>query len=141
MYSSNGSELTHASFDASSGTDAGSDIVLANGSIYIAGYGSYTSADQKDFLTVKYDVTTGINDLTAEATFSIYPNPCSVNGLFRVLFSDETEMSIYNSVGEIIAAQKLSPNSTISTINWSVGMYFVQLKNDTGIKTAKLIIQ
>ncbi len=142
MYSSSGSELVRASISCSVNTsDAGNDILFENGSIYITGYGTYFSADQKDFLTVKYDVTTGIKNLADNTALIIYPNPCSANSQFRILFSDETEMIIYNSFGELVASQKLLPNSTFSTNNWSAGMYFVQLKSTTGLKTVKLIIQ
>lgn len=142
MYSSSGSELTHASYNGSTNsTDAGSDILLNNGSIYVTGYATYFTVNQKDILTIKYNAITSVKDIEQDLNWVIYPNPCALNSTFKILGNKEADVTIYNSIGEKINAARNLGDNLYSTLNWSAGVYFIHLQYANTYRVYKLIIQ
>ncbi len=67
---------------------------------------------------------------------TVYPNPVREN--FTISFGDKAEhvICIYNLTGEEISTRYVTEKSEISTINWSHGIYFIQIDQST---TRKLI--
>ena len=93
-------------------------------------------------------VTTGINDLTNENSFVIYPNPS--NGKFNLVIATRNEVKekqsqieIYNMLGECIYKSLiLNPQSLIDISAQPSGMYFYQIKNEQQlIGNGKIVIQ
>lgn len=81
--------------------------------------------------------TAGINEESAAATFSVYPNPS--NGIININLNgavNQTQISIYNSVGA--AVYQVNPSSELVQIDlsaFSAGMYFVEVRSDKGVNT------
>ncbi len=68
----------------------------------------------------------------------IYPNPTS--NVFFVEISNETPVSILNSVGQVVYECILPPGTNQLNLNQHAkGIYFIQLKIDNNFKTLKLI--
>ncbi len=141
-YDANGNAVDSVSFNgASDFTDAGDAVLLDNGSVYVSGYGTYSATNQKDFLTIKYDLGLAVNEVGKDASLVIYPNPCSSNSIIHISNTGEATLTIYNSMGEMMNSNNISSSSTISTLNWSAGMYFIHLQYGNSSAVAKLVIQ
>ncbi len=142
MYDGSGNVVDSASFNGAGNlTDAGEAILLDNGSVYVSGYGSYTGANQKDFLTIKYDLGLALNEISGDGEIKVYPNPCATNSIVQIFSAKAAQMKVYSSFGEKIAEERISGNTQLSTANWMAGMYLIQLQYSDKSKVAKLIIQ
>jgi hypothetical protein len=97
---------------------------------------------------------TGVNEIQDNPDLSIFPNPS--NGVFNLEFGNKdgsaslttglgfknTQLSIYNTVGERVYSDKiLTPQSLRLHLDLPKGMYFVELSNEHSILTKKIIIQ
>ncbi len=80
----------------------------------------------------------------------IYPNPScgKINILFDELFFGRSIVKIYNSTGQIIYSDKISAFSASLENMYSLdiskeprGVYFVQVANDTGLRSQKVILK
>ena len=80
---------------------------------------------------------TALNELKNNS-IKIYPNPASAELTISspIKFTD---VKIVNSIGQIIQESKY--NNTVSVVELSSGIYFVQLFNENGklLKVAKFI--
>jgi len=78
--------------------------------------------------------TTGINEITNNNNFTIYPNPSS--GSFTIQTNNasifqNSEIKVYDLPGRLIYSKKLNNNKTeIDLSNQSKGIYFVKLLNE-----------
>ena len=145
-YSAAGVELSHISFNGFSTSSDGNNAVLNdNGSIYVTGWGTFDVPNQKDFLTIKYNLVSGINDLQSEMTVSVYPNPSS--DVFTVSSSQFTqntknELKVYDVLGkEIYSAVPQSSIFNLQSSIWQPGIYFLRVVNGNHIFESKLIVQ
>ena len=80
--------------------------------------------------TIFVDVCSGINDLTADLKFSIYPNPAT--DLLNITI-DQTllgaQLNIYNLTGALIKTTQLQTvNSQLQTANYPAGVYIAEVK-------------
>lgn len=76
--------------------------------------------------------------------FSIYPNPANTFIQVRTHYdnSDTEKLVVLNSLGEMIEQFNVSQTLTnIDIQKYASGIYFVGLKNKSGIKYRKLIVQ
>lgn len=86
----------------------------------------------------------GINDIRANASFSIFPNPAS-NQVFINLKNynkEKFKLNIYNQLGMIVKTVMI--NQTSNRINISElnnGIYFLKIDTPKGVSCKKLIIQ
>ena len=91
-----------------------------------------------DTVLVRDDTQAGIEDINDNVSYSLYPNPASSQ--FTVHSSQLTErmLKVYDVAGrEIYSGFSNTANCHLSTVNWSPGLYFVQLSNTT----SKIIIE
>ncbi len=82
---------------------------------------------------------TGIEEKSAISTFMIYPNPNY--GKFTVISRQSlviSQIKIYNVLGEVVYAIKLSTNNEQLTTNLPSGIYFVKIESDGFIETRKI---
>lgn len=145
-YSAAGLELSHISFNGFLTSSDGNNAVLNdNGSVYVTGWGTFDEPNQKDFVTIKYNLVSGINDLQNEMQVSVYPNPSSLQ--FTVYSLQFTEnpgitLKVFDVLGkEIYSAVPTTSNFKLQTENFSTGIYFLHIVNSNHIFESKLIVQ
>jgi len=92
------------------------------------------------------DITTGINDATAEAGWlTIYPNPAGEFVNIRITSENvrQAEMSIYNMLGQEITRMKITTNSNIQlqVSDLPAGMYYCKVIVNSTELVKKFIVQ
>ncbi|MBC7694241.1 MAG: T9SS type A sorting domain-containing protein, partial [Burkholderiales bacterium] len=92
-------------------------------------------------ITITQDVSlcTGIASLTAtETMMNVYPNPNK--GLFIIELTGTSQVSISNTLGQVIMFDKLDAGKhNLDIQNQSTGIYFVKVIQDGKQHTIKLI--
>ncbi len=84
-------------------------------------------------------------EVTIEEEFTLFPNPVGSNQLLTVkhesLGSAQTEIDVFDAMGQLLSQQKLGSNSQFTAPN-TPGFYFIQIKNEEGIAPLqKLVVQ
>lgn len=85
-----------------------------------------------DTVVVKNEAQTAIEDLNRDISFSIYPNPAGSQFAVRgsqFTTGEETPLNVYDISGREIYSGSFTVNRHVSTVNWSTGLYFVQIGN------------
>lgn len=105
-----------------------------------------TPSDEDNFINMTLDYipeTTGLSS-SPENNLQVYPNPG--NGFFKLTlpFPEPYEMDVYDVTGIHIYHQ--SGNGTESVVSFDLsefnsGIYFVQIKQNKNIKTARIVKQ
>ncbi len=94
-----------------------------------------------DTVAVKNEPQTGIEDLSNETSFSLYPNPTSSQFTvcsLQVFSFKKTYLNVYDVSGREIHSEVFtSAYCQLPTANWQPGIYFVQIGN----LTRKLIVE
>ncbi|MFO7864978.1 MAG: carboxypeptidase regulatory-like domain-containing protein [Salinivirgaceae bacterium] len=80
----------------------------------------------------------GMNDL-AEAQLAIYPNPS--NGNFNITVDGEYEVTVVNSVGQVVHNEVIVNNSEISLENVVSGLYIVTVKSNDKFAVQSIVIE
>jgi hypothetical protein len=84
---------------------------------------------------IRYTSPLGINELNANTTTSIYPNPAS--GTVTVQTADKIDMiSVYNTIGALVQTEV---KNTFSVAQLPAGMYMLYIRTDKGTSTASFI--
>ena len=98
------------------------------------------------FINVEW-VSTSIEDLNIDK-LTIYPNPSEdvFNVEFTSLVSQDLELRIINSIGEIVYIDNVNNHigeysTSISLEKYSKAIYFLEIQTDNGIVNKKLILQ
>lgn len=95
-------------------------------------------------------IDVGVKEITSSVSqVSFYPNPASNNGSVAVKLTEDTnfDVTILNSVGQILYTKSVSGNSGLNTVNvdianLSAGLYFYQVKTAKGKAiTNKFVIE
>jgi len=90
----------------------------------------------------------GINDI-AQSNVQLYPNPVSLgqNMQIQLMFdkAEDVAIQVYNSAGQLIQQQTNEVQAGLQSINvpthnWSVGLYFVEVKVGESLISRKLIV-
>jgi len=97
-------------------------------------------------ISSQFTTTALANETFLESTFSIYPNPSK--GSFNIEFKDLSSsysVEVFDVTGKTIYENNFDQSSnlvqTINIQNATSGVYFINIKNDNGIVTKKLVIQ
>ena len=70
---------------------------------------------------------------------SVYPNPCKD---FIYIHANDCNLSLYNSIGQLLHQQKLTENiSRLEMNKYPEGVYFIHLQNNQTKKSIKIIKQ
>lgn len=88
------------------------------------------------------DQSLSVDDVLDETMLSLYPNPTS--GLVRLGgLKYQTDIAIYTVAGVLVHRQQTEPYQTTAdlTLDLSPGIYIVQLNNESGHSSKKLVIQ
>jgi hypothetical protein len=132
-----------------SGTDCGLGInVDAQGNVYNTGYYLYRCTfgstllplpEAEDIYLAKLDQTSvGITDENA-IQFSVFPNPTHGHLTLQGDLPSGLRYSVYNSLGELVTSSTLH-NKTISTKDWTDGLYILSLMKDQTIVGRKTFV-
>lgn len=120
-------------YNDSDSSDVADIIEVKDGSVYLGG-SSWDAAEQRNMLALKYNYVVGIDELSTDGQFQLYPNPVTDNLL--VVF--EGTEQLYGSViitdlsGRILSESKkqFSSNETFSVSELSPGVYFITFNGD-----------
>lgn len=95
-------------------------------SIYtVTGYNSFGNCPAITNITVTVSKCTGLTNINLQQEFKLYPNPN--NGEFAIETSTETDVTIVNTLGQIILQQHLSEGKNKIELSEPVkGIYFVK---------------
>lgn len=88
-------------------------------------------------------IAVGISKINNNLNCDLFPNPS--NGKFEIIINDKTSkknnISVFNSSGEIIFKEETDKNNVVVDIsNNAKGIYFVEVKNEKGITTEKIVV-
>ena len=108
--------------------------------VTIASGGLFGQSESKVFAT---DELLGTDSFATSNSIQLFPNPTKTTMTISVSNTAETPetYSIYNTIGQKIASQKISSNSdlTINTSSLSSGVYFIKLVKGSATKTLRFI--
>ncbi len=99
--------------------------------------------DRVPRLVVYYDgyQVSGIATTTSESNLQVYPNIAS-NGTITVSFGENTasNINIFNNLGQLVKSySSINSGSTLNVNDLSNGMYFINVKTNTGSSTSRFI--
>jgi hypothetical protein len=126
-------------------------VALSNGGFVVCGImtdtlrlGSDTLfyPGQRGFLAAfNFPATNGMGQVEKTSVFSLVPNPSQ--GFFTIVgLAAPSDIKIYNAFGQVILTQPhQSAQLTIDLSAQSKGIYFVQVRNEEGSTTQKIIIE
>jgi uncharacterized delta-60 repeat protein len=141
MYAADGSELQVLPYaGAADGTDAGSVVLLDNNTLYVAGYATYSTAAQKDMVTIKYATPDGIETLQT-VELPVYPNPIVSGGNIVVPGAGNAVVTIYNVAGEKVQTQVVVDTAVINVSQLPAGIYVAERQTTNQRAIAKFVVQ
>lgn len=80
-----------------------------------------------------------VHENTQQQPLEVYPNPVSDVLYLKNLPCEKVEYSIFNLVGQKVAAG--SSSGAISVAGWEKGIYFLQVKGEGACGTAKFVVK
>ena len=80
--------------------------------------------------TYNYDNTAGVNDIN-DSQIVIYPNP-TTDFIYLSNINEKLDYKLYDVTGKITMEGKISTDNKIDLRNLKRGMFFLQLKTETG---------
>ena len=80
-----------------------------------------------------------VHENTTKQALEVYPNPVSDVLHLKNLPSEKVEYSIFNLMGQEVAAGLSS--GTISVAGMEKGIYFLQVKGEGACETAKFVVK
>ncbi len=106
--------------------------------------GSGPSACGRTAVTVNNDCTTGQSDISV-SLFNVFPNPAYdvINVAFKDVNAEGGVLELYNSVGQLVASQRLigvGEIAQISTDDLNGGIYYVKLSADGKTSTSSVVV-
>ncbi|MDA9563251.1 T9SS type A sorting domain-containing protein [Flavobacteriales bacterium] len=82
---------------------------------------------------------TGIGNVQMDALISIFPNPS--NGSITIKNTDATSYLIYNAVGELVKAERITSTAEVVDISaLNNGLYFIDIQSEKGIVKKKITL-
>ena len=141
----------HASFKLNA---SGELVILSNGATFHdqVGFGVQTTdvayARCPDggatfaYVVPTYMASNNCNASIDQMNFDvkIYPNPFNEQITIQLDEQLTSQVTISDVNGKVLLNEEYStPENSISTVNWSNGMYIVTIQNERGMKTLKLI--
>ena len=71
----------------------------------------------------------------------LYPNPAQNNFTVDLIDNTKQQLQIFDLTGKQILQQTITSKTTVDVSSLDNGVYFVLLKNQTGISTQKIVVQ
>ena len=109
------------------------------------GYYSVTIIDEDECVlelnNIFVDAVEGINDLNSTTVWALQPNPANETFSIQSELFINTMITVVDISGRMVISEMLAPNSNWDVSAWENGVYFIQLSNEHGISTRKLVVQ
>lgn len=90
-------------------------------------HGTQTTSFSQYFFQIDFSPYTGVEPDETVLSF-VYPNPSA--GLYNIMV--EGELSVFNSMGEIILSQMVTSDETIDLSHFSEGVYTIRIETQKG---------
>ena len=89
-----------------------------------------------------YPLYGGISSsIIAPDNANVYPNPVNAGEAFSVDVEGNAVVDVYSLNGQKVLTANVDGPTSFTTEGMTAGIYFVTVKNDNGVKTAKLIVK
>lgn len=97
-------------------------------------------SDEVNELTLIRNPFTGLQQISSQPLFELYPNPAT--NFVSIRFEKPIQsVTILNELGQVIVEQKANTTElTVSTSDLSKGIYFVRIETTSGIQIQKLLV-
>jgi hypothetical protein len=121
------------------GTQEGSCVSFSIGT---KGYVATGRNDALDDLKEFYEYTgyVGIDDISFENNFSVYPNPVSDKLAIAIEGNTKAmDFEISNSIGQTVYKGNVLDKTVVQTSGFATGVYFIKLENDKSVVCRKFI--
>ena len=82
---------------------------------------------------------TAVREYSRQQPLEVYPNPAADILYVKNLPCEQMDYSIFNVLGQMVATG--SSSGTISIAELENGLYFLQIKGDNFLKTAKIMVE
>jgi hypothetical protein len=97
-----------------------------------------------DTIHISVSILTGVNSITPNSVFSVYPNPSS--GKFNLTFnshlSNEVKVKIYSATGSLVYLKNnVQDNDEINLTNQPAGIYLLNISSGDDNYIQKIMIQ
>ena len=113
-----------------------SDLTISGTNIYAATNGSGVFVSSLDSLYQQVGIQQHfINNP------KLYPNPAQNNFTVDLIDNTKQQLQIFDLTGKQILQQTITSKTTVDVSSLDNGVYFVLLKNQTGISTQKIVVQ
>ena len=117
--------------------------------VKIGGYAC--SVMSSDWTTIAWETpivpatnSTGVNEL-GNATVSVYPNPAANEAYVTLVYAGLNEVTVYDMQGRMVCTMSVTASEgeqvRISTAELNEGVYFVSVKSEGNVGTAKLVVK
>lgn len=139
-----GNITIHASGGSGKLTYSINDIQYYDDSTFVnlnKGYYTVYVKDEKGCIYTKDSVligTVGIGSTSALPANSAYPNPFENKLHLDLNTVQGADVTIYNTIGQVMYQGKAEGESDLNTTNWATGIYILSVRTETGIQTIKL---
>ncbi len=81
----------------------------------------------------------GIDESITLNNVLLYPNPTN-NIVNLINIPEDTTIKVFNSMGKLVYSTQANQHTTISTVDFANGIYFVQLTANNQPKTVKKLL-
>ena len=82
---------------------------------------------------------TAVQEYSHQQPLEVYPNPASDVLYVKNLPCEQVDYSLFNTLGQVVATG--SSSGTISVSELETGLYFLQIKGDNFLQTAKIVVE
>lgn len=101
----------------------------------VSGTATITDADVTENIVLDY---VGVNSASI-IDFNVYPNPAK--DVISVEIPGKFEVTVLNSVGQLVLSTIIDGNGTLKLNNLSSGVYFVKISNESQIGVKQIIVE
>ncbi|MGZ3941612.1 MAG: T9SS type A sorting domain-containing protein, partial [Bacteroidia bacterium] len=81
-----------------------------------------------------------VSEIKNDIIFRMYPNPANDKLFIEAPVSERQEVFVYNVNGQMLLSKKISGNEEIDLASVSEGVYSINIKNEKGISSKRLVV-